>query len=321
MKRLLTAVVGAVLLAALFSVDSFAAEITIKGNLARTIEPGGWLIVSGSDKYLLINAQKFQRESWFTENAAVEATGEVRKDVVTTFQEGIPFEARTLVPATAQSGDKRTDTKAITRVKVIGDAVVRVQPDTAILMISVVTQNTLALTAQQQNATQTEAVIRTVKAAAGPGAEVKTGGYSLVPQRIYKENQPPTITGYEARNTVSVTLSDLNKVGAVIDAAANAGANNIDSVSFTLRNDEAAKNQALTDATREAMNKAKTIATALGGRVTRIADVEELGYVRPIPIYDRMEARSSVAMAAPSTPIEVGTLEVTAQVQILAEVE
>ena len=52
----------------------------------------------------------------------------------------------------------------------------------------------------------------TLKSAAGRGAEVKTTGYSLQPQRVYRENQPPTITGYEARNTVTVTIGDLTKV-------------------------------------------------------------------------------------------------------------
>ncbi len=69
--------------------------------------------------------------------------------------------------------------------------------------------------------------MRALKAAAGAGAEVKTSGYSLQPQRVYKENQPPTITGYEARNTVTVTMSDLTKVGTVIDAAAQAGSNDV----------------------------------------------------------------------------------------------
>ena len=49
--------------------------------------------------------------------------------------------------------------------------------------------------------------------------EIKTSGYSVQPQRMYRENQPPTITGYEARNTVTVTMSDLTKVGTLIDAS------------------------------------------------------------------------------------------------------
>lgn len=211
------------------------------------------------------------------------------------------------------------DNKRVTRVLVSGDSIVHAQPDTAILMISVVTQAKQALDAQQQNATKSDAVIKAVKAAV-PTGEVKTSGYSVQPQRVYRENQPPTITGYEARNTVSVTLSDLTKVGTVIDAASTAGANDIAGISFTLRQDRPARDQALKDATREAMSKAQVIAQALGGRVARIVEVQEEGFQRPIPVampaMEYMQAKRDVA-----TPIEVGSLEISSRVQLIAEVE
>jgi uncharacterized protein YggE len=162
--------------------------------------------------------------------------------------------------------------------------------------------------------------VRAVKAAAGAGAEVKTSGYSLTPQRVYKENQPPTITGYEARNSVTVTMGELQRVGAVIDAAALAGANNVDSVSFTLRQDRPAQDQALAEATREAIGKAQAIAQALGGRVVRIVEVQEEG-LRPRPITENTYARDAMVSQAASTPIEVGTLDITSRVQLIAEID
>jgi uncharacterized protein YggE len=46
----------------------------------------------------------------------------------------------------------------------------------------------------------------------GAGAEAKTSGYSLQPQRVYRRSAP-TITGYEARNSVTVIMPDLTKSG------------------------------------------------------------------------------------------------------------
>lgn len=224
-----------------------------------------------------------------------------------------------------QGGDAmaRGNAKRPMRVMVTGDSIVQAQPDTAILSISVVTQSRRALDAQTDNANKSDAVIRALKAAAGAGAEIKTGGYNLQPQRVYKENQPPTIVGYEARNTVTVTLADLTKVGAVIDAASQAGANNVDGIAFTLRKDRAARMQALTEATREAVAKAQAIAQALGARVVRVIEVQEGGgYVRPLnqiaEVSDGIMARARVS--AP-TPIEVGTLDIRSQVQLIAEIE
>ena len=294
-----------------------AKEINIRGKLQKTAEAGGWLIVTRDTKYLLLNAKDFQNNPWFKESTGVDAVGET-KDVMTTFMEGTPFEAKSLKPieqqaATAGSGDSRR----VTRVNVVGDSIIQAQPDTAILTISVVTQARNALDAQQQNATRTDAVVRALKAAAGTGAEIKTTGYSLQPQRVYKENQPPTINGYEARNSVSVTTSDLNKVGTIIDAAAQAGSNEVSGIAFTLRQDRPARDRALSEATREAVSKAQVIAQALGGRVVRIVEVQEEGFQQlpPVPLY------AATMKAGVATPIEVGSLDITSRVQLIAEVE
>ena len=207
-----------------------------------------------------------------------------------------------------------------TRVVVEGDSIVQAQPDTAILTVAVVTQAKRALDAQQDNATKTEAVVRALKAAAGTGAEVKTSGYSLQPQRLYREGQPLTITGYEARNSVTVTMGELKKVGNVIDAAAQAGANDVAGISFTLRQDRPARDQALKEATREAMRKAQVIAQALGGRIVSVAEVQEEGFQRPpSPVY-QAEAFKMMRDTA-TTPVEIGSLDITSRVQLVALVE
>jgi uncharacterized protein len=298
-----------------------AKEITVRGRLKKTVEAGGWLIVASDTKYLILNPKNFQSNGWFKESTNVEATGEV-KEVMTTFMEGTPFEVKSMQPAEqAVATPGRDDNRRVTRVMVVGDSIVQAQPDTAILTISVVTQNRSAITAQQENATKTDAVVRALKAAAGAGAEVKTSGYSLQPQRVYKEGQPPAITGYEARNSVTVTMSDLNKIGSVIDAAAQAGSNDVAGIAFTLKQDRPARDRALGEATREAMSKAQVIAQALGGRVVRIAEVQEEGFQQrpPVPLYQSeglMAAKAGVA-----TPIEVGSLEISSRVQMIAEVE
>jgi uncharacterized protein YggE len=301
---------------------SHAKEITVRGKLQKTVEAGGWLIVNRDTKYLLLNAKDFQNNGWFKESTSVEAVGET-KEVMTTFMEGTPFEAKSLKAVEQQAVTSGgSENRRVTRVNVVGNSIVQAQPDTAILSISVVTQARNALEAQQQNATKTDAVVRALKAAAGTGAEVKTSGYSLQPQRVYKENQPPTITGYEARNSVTVTTSDLNKVGTIIDAAAQAGSNEVSGISFTLRQDRPARDRALSEATREAISKAQVIAQALGGRVVRVVEVQEEGFQQrpPVPVYEAAQFGMKAGMATP-TPIEVGSLDISSRVQLIAEVE
>lgn len=318
--RKLISIMGTVALLALLATQVFAKEMTVRGRLQKTVEAGGWVIASGDQKYLILNARRFQNEKWFAEGNEVDATGETKSGVMTIYMEGTPFEVRTMRPlAEGGSGGNQNESRGITKVLVSGDSIVQAQPDTAILTVSVVTQGRSALDAQQENANKSDAVVRALRNAAGPGAEIKTSGYSLQPQRVYKENQPPTISGYEARNSVTVTLSDLTRVGAVIDATAQAGANDVAGISFTIRKDRPARDQALAEATREAVGKAQVIATALGGRVVRIVEVQEEGVERPRPMYEGTMQMMKTASAP--TPIEVGTLDITSRVQLIAEIE
>lgn len=317
-------------------------ELTVVGRLTPTTEAGGWLIVADYGKYLLLNANEFRRQSWFREGAAVEATGRVRDDVMSIHMEGVPFQARTMRARAASRNDgaqgngaqgngaQNTGGQAVAgtgaragvvRVVVTGESTVRAEPDTAVLTVAVVTQNASASEAQAENASKTDAVVRAVRAAAGTGAEVKTSGYSLQPQYVYKEGTPPTITSYIARNAVNVTLGELNRVGAVIDAASRAGANSVDGLSFTLRRDEQARQRALSEATRAALSKARAVATTLGGSVVRVVEVQEASAVRPpVPVDTIGFSRAAVTSQA-ATPVEPGSLEIRAQVQLVAEVE
>jgi hypothetical protein len=72
-------------------------EITVHGTLKRTVESGGWIVVTAGKKYLILNFKKFEHQPWFIEGKEVEVTGKV-KSVVTTYMEGTPFEASSMRP-------------------------------------------------------------------------------------------------------------------------------------------------------------------------------------------------------------------------------
>lgn len=354
-RGLLTVRAAAAVLALLFAAQGARAaqgskeskELTVVGRLTPTTEAGGWLVVATYGKYLLVNANEFRRQPWFREGASVEATGRVRDDVMSIHMEGVPFQARAMrartgprrgksqddapppgeaslndaPPSTAAQAVAGSGARGRARVVVTGESVVQAQPDTATLTLAVVTQNASASEAQAENASKTDAVLRAVRAAAGAGAEVRTSGYSLQPQYAYKEGVPPFITGYVARNAVTVTTGELSRVGPVIDAASRAGANNVDGLSYTLRNDEQARLRAIAEATRGAQAKARAVAQTLGGRVLRVVEVQEAGAARPpVPVYAAEFGRSAGAAQTP-TPVEPGSLEIRAQVQLVVEVE
>jgi hypothetical protein len=208
-----------------------------------------------------------------------------------------------------------------TKVTVAGEALSKVEPDAAVLVLSVVTQSPQAITAQQENAGKSGAVSTAVKAIIGANADIKTSDYTLQPQYDYRDNRLPKIIGYDARNSVIVTMSDLKNVGAVIDVASRAGANSIDNVSFILRQTSPARGEALADATRQAMNKAQSIAQALGGRVTRVVEETESSTVSERQIEPLAGLQYAAETRRSVTPIASGQLNIKSNVQLIVEIE
>lgn len=212
----------------------------------------------------------------------------------------------------------------LTRVTVIGETQTKVAPDSAVIIFSVVTQNSQAVNAQQENARKSEAVKKAVEATAD-NAEIKTSDYSLQPEQDYSSSRMPKIIGYEARNSVKVTISDLNQTGAVIDAATKAGANSVEGVSFVVRENSPAHGDALALATRQAMIKAESIAQSLNGKIARVVETREGGVAPQMPNYDTYSsmsnANASMANRTYTTPVEAGSLNVHSQVVMTVEVE
>jgi uncharacterized protein YggE len=202
-------------------------------------------------------------------------------------------------------------------IRVTGEAIIVARPDQALIDIGVVTQAQNAQDAASQNAQKQEAVISALRKALGAGADIKTTGYSLNPNYRYPERGgQPTITGYTASNTVEVKTGDIAQVGKVIDIATQSGANNIQSLRFMLRDEQAARANALREAAIKARAKADALAAALGLRVLRVLFVEESGQVAPPPIY----ARAEMAAAPAQTPVEPGTIDVRALVTLTVEI-
>ena len=203
-------------------------------------------------------------------------------------------------------------------VRASGTAVLNAKPDQARISIGVTTQAPTAQEAVAQNAVRTTAVLNQLKSTLGGKGEIKTSNYSVSPQFRYpKEGGNPTITGYAANNTVEVVVNDLSLVGKLIDEGTRSGANSINNIAFTLRDDTTVLAQAIGQATRKARANAEAIAAALGVQVVGVAEAETVDFSAPIrPMHDM----AVMAKAAVPTPVEAGDLDVTARVTVALEV-
>jgi hypothetical protein len=222
----------------------------------------------------------------------------------------------TFLPAVAYAQHHDHHKPMAPSVTVTGEGLVTMEPDLAEIEIGVVSDAKTAPLAGKENAAKLARVIAEMKKLLGPGDEIKTIGYSLSPNyRHPKEGGKPEITGYTATNIVRLRTGGLQKVGSLIDAATQSGANRIQRLVFTLKDEDAAKREALRNAAAKAKAKAEDMARALGLKIARVLSVveSEQGF-QPM-----MRGRAEMAMQAVQTPVETGPIEVRAVVTLAAE--
>jgi uncharacterized protein len=196
-------------------------------------------------------------------------------------------------------------------ISVSGEGRAMARPDIAHVSVGVQTQAQTAQQAQAENTQQMQAVIDRVKALGIQDRDIRTSGISLHPIHGREQNQ---ITGYQAMNSVRVTVRDVNQSGQILDTAVTAGANLAGNITFGILDDKQLRQQALQAAVQDARTKADALAQPLGLRVTSIISVAEESFGGPRPMEDM--ARPAMAQAAP-VPVEPGELTVQANVRVI----
>ncbi len=160
-------------------------------------------------------------------------------------------------------------------IRVHGEATVSAEPDQAQLDIGVVTQAISAKAATDENAAQTKALIDELRGFV-PGNAITTVNFSVNPNYRYpKEGSQATITGYTANNTVRLRLDDISTLQKVIEVATRSGANSINRLTFTLKDEQGARARALGKAASQAQAGAQALAGSLKLRLGRLVRVEE----------------------------------------------
>ena len=228
------------------------------------------------------------------------------------------FSIIVLLASTAQS-QQRDDRPRPPSITVAGEATISAEPDQAQIDIGVVTQARTAPEASKENAGRLARVLAEIKKLLGKDDEVKTSGYSLTPTYRYPQGGKPEIVGYTASNTVRIKSARLDQVGRLIDTAMQAGANNVNRLVFTLKDEQAAQLEALRTASVKAKSKAEAIAGSLGLKIVKISSITE-GERAIQPVFRQTIAARAEALAAAPTPVEPGTVEIRSTVTLTAEV-
>jgi uncharacterized protein YggE len=193
----------------------------------------------------------------------------------------------------------------------------KVTPDEATITLGVQTTAPVAAEAMAENAQHMADVTAALKRAGIPDKDIQTSNLSLSAQYNYVQNEPPKLTGYQASNDVTITVEDLPKLGPTIDAVTAAGANQINGISFGLKDPAAAEDAARLAAVKALRAKAELYAGATGYHIARLVSLSEGGGYEPGPVQPMMMAKARV-QAVP-TAVSSGQLTVGIDVNGLYE--
>ena len=224
----------------------------------------------------------------------------------------------------------RADVVVEPTLSVRGEATVKAQADQVEIRIGVQTSAKTAKNALQENSRLMNEVRKQLAREGLEQIEFKTGSFSIHPQwsqrpRQASQDWKAMIVGYVASNHLEVETSKLEKIGEWINAATEAGANNIGQLRFSLQDPDSFRNQAIKLATQKARGYAMAAAEAADVRLVSISAVQVDGAsVQPV-LRQRsgmMEmAKLQMSDGAMAPQVTAGEIEVRANVSLSYKVE
>ena len=206
-------------------------------------------------------------------------------------------------------------TDPIRGITVQGIGKVTIKPDLATINVSVQVTAATAAEAQSKASAAMAKVIVAVKGQGIADADLTTQWISLAPQYSYDSTgaTAPKILGYQASQSLTIKVRQIDKAGPVIDAAVTAGANQVDGIAFSVADPTNAAAQARTAAVADARTRAVALASAAGVTLGAAVSITELSASAPVPIPYAYDKALGVTAA---TPVQVGTTDIEVDVQV-----
>jgi uncharacterized protein YggE len=221
-------------------------------------------------------------------------------------------------PSAAQAQTAAETTSTLPRtITVVGEGTVKIKPDIAQANIGVEVIRPTVKAASSGAKDSMEAVLQALKQQGVDEKDIQTSGFSVWTERPYGPEGPSgDEVLYHVSNQVAVTIRDLGTVGTVLDAAIEAGANNIYGVTFSLADRSQVESEAREKAVADAQAKAQELAALNDVELGDVVSVSEVigGGFRGIAL------ASEVGLGG-GGPIAPGELELTLQLEIVYAIQ
>jgi uncharacterized protein YggE len=210
-----------------------------------------------------------------------------------------------------------SDTPSIRTLSVTGSGQVFLSPDIADISVGVHTEGKDAAKAVADNNSQTQKVIQMIKDMGVADKDIQTTNFSIYPRQEYDDQGRVTGITYVVENTVRITVRDLDKIGELLNAVVESGANNIFGIQFDVEDRVTALASARQAAVQNAQTIAEELAQAAGVKLGPVQSITVQGS-SPIPV---VQERAAMAAEQAAVPVSPGQLSLTVDVSVVYEIQ
>ena len=181
-------------------------------------------------------------------------------------------------------------------------------PDMAVLQLTVMREANTARAALDENSKAMAEVIEAMREGDVAERDLQTSNFSIQPRYVYpkpRSEKPPELVGYTVRNSLTVRVRDLDDLGTLLDKSVSLGVNEGGNVQFTNDDPSVALTQARSQAVKDAMARAQTIADAADVELGDVMDISEQTHM-PQPRPYRAERAMAMSASADAVPVMAG---------------
>lgn len=203
---------------------------------------------------------------------------------------------------------------ADSEITVTGTGEVLVPADVAIVSLGISATDREVLTAQAKANTAIASIREALISFGIAEEDINTDYINIYAQYDYS-GEVEEIKAYNANSTLAIRVTDIEKVGDVIDTAFGAGANTLNGINFSATDTKAAQEKAMRAAVNDAREKAEILADAAGLQIRGVEDITEQGtysYERGVNSFQLAAAEDTAA----GTFVQAAKLSVSSSVSV-----
>lgn len=203
--------------------------------------------------------------------------------------------------------------------RVQGNATISVVPDIAVINVGHSSESADSSAVQTQTAEAITAITEAVKAQGVEEDDISTSYLNTYPVFNYTD-EGQTLRGYRVEHMLTVTVRAIDTVGAVLDAALAAGANEANAITYKSSQEKEVYQQALALAIEDATAKADAMAIAAGVWLGSMDQINEITGGVATFRYAESASYDMAAGASTGSSLMTSNVEVSASVELIYEI-